>query len=167
MKSDRSLWQAMASFARLIRTTRGPWGNVRVSFRIYKRSVLKACETRGVYCSLCAMLSETYRSVGTCFCFVSFFFSPRKARSPLSCYGHGHRRRCLCSISVTLVQLTGVGLFYIPGQRLLCCCFTGEIPNSSFFFFSPAKAVTHVLQVSKKNSCFEVKKTNRNRKEAL
>ena len=75
----------MASFARLLRTTRGPWGNMRVSFRIYKRSVRKACETSGVYCSLCAVLSETYSSVGTCFCFVSFFFFFHQERQEAPC----------------------------------------------------------------------------------
>ena len=73
----------MASFARLIRTTRGPWGNMRVSFRIYKRSVLKACETSGVYCSLCAMLSETYSSVAALvFVLFLFFFHQERQEAP-------------------------------------------------------------------------------------
>ena len=122
----------MASFARLIRTTRGPWGNVRVSFRIYKRSVLKACETNGVYCSLCAMLSETYSSVGTCFCLVSFFFFTKKGKKPLVLLWSWTQT----SLPVYHFRYVGAidrgGSVLHSWPKIACCWFTGEIPIDHF-----------------------------------
>ena len=120
----------MASFARLIRATRGPWGNMRVSFRIYKRSVLKACETNGVYCSLCAMLSETYSSVGTCFFFFCFFFFTKKGKKPLVLLWSWAQTSLRMPVHVFHFRYVGGdrgGSVLHSWPKIACCCFTGEI----------------------------------------
>ena len=81
-----------------------------------------------VHCVLC-------RSKRTCLLAVFFcvYFLPRKARSPVSMVMDTDLLACVCSISVTLVQLAGVGLSTFPGQTLLAIA-SREIQIKDSFF---------------------------------